>query len=114
MTLIEKDCIDELKAMALQSCKEKEDQIPAPGVIYLDPMFPARTKSAAVKKKFQLIHVLEKPCEDEEELLEAALALKPRKVVIKRPVKGPFLAGRKPSYSLRGKAIRYDCFVFAG
>ena len=114
MTLIEKDCIDELKAMALQSCKEKEDQIPAPDVIYLDPMFPARTKSAAVKKKFQLIHVLEKPCEDEEELLEAALALKPRKVVIKRPVKGPFLAGRKPSYSLRGKAIRYDCFVFAG
>ena len=114
MTLIEKDCIDELKAMTLQSYKEKEGQIPTPDIIYLDPMFPARTKSAAVKKKFQLIHVLEKPCEDEEELLEAALALKPRKVVIKRPIKGPFLAGRKPSYSLRGKAIRYDCFVFAG
>ena len=114
MMLIEKDCITELKAMTLQSYKEKEGQIPTPDIIYLDPMFPARTKSAAVKKKFQLIHVLEKPCEDEEELLEAALALKPRKVVIKRPVKGPFLAGRKPSYSLRGKAIRYDCFVFAG
>ena len=27
-----------------------------PDVVYLDPMFPARQKSAAVKKKFQLLH----------------------------------------------------------
>ena len=76
-------------------------------------MFPERTKSAAVKKKFQLIHILENPCENEEELLSAALNVRPRKVVIKRPVKGPFLANAKPSYSLKGKAVRYDCFVFA-
>ena len=42
------------------------------------------------------------------ELLDAALAAHPRKVVIKRPPKGPYLAGKKPSYSLTGKAIRYD------
>ena len=83
----------------------------APDVIYLDPMFPARTKSAAVKKKFQLLHHLEQPCEEEEALVSAALAACPRKVVIKRPAKGPQLAGMKPSYSIAGKAVRYDVLV---
>ena len=84
-----------------------------PDVVYLDPMFPGRTKSAAVKKKFQLIHGLERPTEplDEESLLQAALAALPRKVVIKRPVKGPYLAGVKPSHAIAGKAVRYDCIV---
>ncbi len=48
---------------------------------------------------------------DEEALLRAALAAHPRKVVIKRPVKGPHLAGVKPSHSVAGKAVRYDCIV---
>ena len=82
-----------------------------PDVVYLDPMFPARTKSAAVKKKFQLLHHLEQPCEEEEALVAAALAAQPRKVVIKRPAKGPYLAGIKPSYSIDGKAVRYDCII---
>lgn len=80
-------------------------------VVLLDPMFPERQKSALVKKKFQLIHYLEHPCSEEKELLEAALALHPRRIVIKRPLKGPFLAGRKPSYSLKGKAVRVDVIV---
>ena len=80
-------------------------------VIYLDPMFPARKKSGLVGKKFQLLHYLEKPAEDERELLAAALAAKPQKIVIKRPQKNPFLAGVKPSYSKPGKAIRYDVLL---
>ena len=83
----------------------------SPDVVYLDPMFPARTKSAAVKKKFQLLHHLEQPCEEEEALVAAALAAQPRKVVIKRPAKGGLLAGMKPSYSVGGKAVRYDVLV---
>ena len=85
----------------------------SPDVVYLDPMFPGRTKSAKVKKKFQLIHGLECPTDpmDEEALLQAALAARPRKVVIKRPVKGPYLAGATPSHSIAGKAVRYDCLV---
>lgn len=82
-----------------------------PDVVYLDPMFPGRTKSAAVKKKFQLLHHLEQPCEEEEVLVQAALAAHPRKVVIKRPPKGPELAGVKPSYTVSGKAVRYDVLV---
>lgn len=83
----------------------------SPDVVFLDPMFPARTKSAAVKKKLQVIQLLEQPCDDEALLMEAALAVRPRKIIIKRPIKGPRLAGLKPSYSLTGKAVRYDVLV---
>lgn len=82
-----------------------------PDVVYLDPMFPGRTKSAAVKKKFQLLHRLEQPCADEETLVRAALTAATRKVVVKRPVKGPLLAGLKPSSQLKGKAVRYDILI---
>ncbi len=80
-------------------------------VVYLDPMFPARTKSAAVKKKFQLLHRLESPCANEAELMDAALDARPRKVVVKRPIKAPVLADVRPSHSISGKAVRYDVIV---
>lgn len=105
MHLTHGDSVTALKALA------QNEGIAAPDVIYLDPMFPARQKSAAVKKKFQLLHHLEAPCANEEELLLAAIAAGPRKVVIKRPMKGPLLAGIKPSYSISGKAVRYDCIT---
>lgn len=82
-----------------------------PDVVLLDPMFPEKRKSAAVKKKLQLLQKLEQPCEDESALLDAAFSACPRKVVVKRPAKGPNLAGRAPSYALSGKAVRYDCYT---
>ena len=100
MTLVEGDSVAGLRELDF-----------SPDVVFLDPMFPERTKSAAVKKKFQLLHLLERPCDNEEELLDAALAARPRKIVIKRPPKGPWLAGAKPSHSIAGKAVRYDVIV---
>lgn len=81
-------------------------------LIYLDPMFPERQKSGLIKKKFQLLQRLERPCDDEDALLNAAVAARPTKLIIKRPLKGPQLAGLKPGYTIQGKAIRYDCFAF--
>lgn len=70
-------------------------------------MFPSTHQERGGEKKFQLLHHLEQPCADEETLVEAALAARPRKVVIKRPVKGPLLAGVKPSYQLeQGRSLR--------
>ena len=83
----------------------------SPDVVLLDPMFPERRKSAAVKKKLQLIQRLERPCDDERGLMEAARTAGPRRIVVKRPAKGPWLAGEKPSYTVAGKAIRYDCYA---
>lgn len=107
------DAAGRMQVIEGNSLKVLRDLSMPPDVVYLDPMFPGRSKSAAVKKKFQLLHRLEMPCEDEMSLLEAARAAHPRKIIIKRPVKGPHLAGVKPDYTLRGKAVRYDCIVMA-
>ena len=103
MTLIEEDSVDGLK----NSRGEKD-------LIYLDPMFPGRQKSGLINKKLQLIQKLEPPCSKEEELFDAAIQAGPSKIVVKRPLKSPFLAGRKPTYELKGKAIRYDCYTIGG
>lgn len=100
MRLIEGDSIALLPQMNL-----------SPELVYLDPMFPKRRKSGLVNKRLQLLQKLEQPCPTEEELLSVALSVHPKKIIIKRPLKGAFLAGRKPGYSLKGKAIRYDCIV---
>ena len=97
---------------SIEAMNRAEDSIEGiPDLVLLDPMFPERQKSALVKKKFQLIHRLESPCMEEETLLNAAIAAGPRKILIKRPLKGPWLAGRKPGYSISGKAVRYDCIL---
>ena len=97
-----------VQTCALPILQELEGPVDA---ILLDPMFPAKRGSAAAKKKLQLLQHLKSPATKEATLLDAALSVRPRKVVIKRPLRGPFLAGKKPSYTLRGKLIRYDVIV---
>ncbi|TNF33230.1 MAG: hypothetical protein EP312_09815 [Gammaproteobacteria bacterium] len=78
--------------------------------IYLDPMFPARDKSAAVKKPMVYLQdLLGEGC-DGSDLLVAALQSAKRRVVVKRPPKAPFLAGMQPSGQRHGKAIRFDIY----
>ncbi len=116
MELVEGDSAAALEKLAGDRTAALQDgaDFPAvPDLILLDPMFPARQKSALIGKKLQLLQKLEMPCASEEALLSAALKAGPRRVVVKRPLKGPYLAGRKPDYSITGKAIRYDCFVIA-
>ena len=100
MTLVEGDAVETLERLDA-----------APDLVFLDPMFPERRKRGATNKKLQLFQHLERPCENEDELMRAALAIHPRKVVVKRPLKGPYLAGMKPSSSLAGKVVRYDVYV---
>ena len=78
--------------------------------VYLDPMFPARGKSAAVKQDLQWLQRLCPYPDDDEErrLLDVALAVPARKVVIKRPRRAPPLAGRAPHHVLEGKTVRFD------
>ncbi|WP_252274360.1 class I SAM-dependent methyltransferase [Pseudomonas subflava] len=81
-----------------------------PQVIYLDPMFPHRDKSALVKKEMRLFRPLVGDDLDAPALLEAALALASHRVVVKRPRKAPIVEGAKPSYALEGKSSRYDIY----
>lgn len=83
-------------------------------VIYLDPMFPPRRKSAAVKKEMALFQsLLERTTgpQDADELLQWALRQNTPRVVVKRPAKAASLSGRQPSHRINGKSVRYDVYV---
>lgn len=82
-----------------------------PQVIYLDPMFPHRDKSALVKKEMRLFRPLVGDDDDAPALLAAALALASHRVVVKRPRKAPAIAGPAPSHVLEGKSSRYDIYA---
>ncbi|MBQ3122827.1 MAG: class I SAM-dependent methyltransferase [Firmicutes bacterium] len=104
---------DSIEAMhRLGDALDKGDpEAKSPDIVLLDPMFPERQKSALVKKKLQVIQSLEEPCNDEKALMLAAIRTRPKKLIIKRPPKGPYLAGIKPDFSNGGKAVRFDCIV---
>lgn len=81
-----------------------------PQVIYLDPMFPHRDKSALVKKEMRVFRPLVGDDMDAPALLAAALQLASHRVVVKRPRKAPVVEGAKPGYALEGKSSRYDIY----
>ena len=91
----------------LQQCDPQQ----RPDVVLIDPMFPASGKSALVKKEMRAFHQVVGPDCDSDSLLEAALAAARHRVVVKRPRKAEELAGKKPNFSISGKAIRFDIYT---
>jgi 16S rRNA (guanine1516-N2)-methyltransferase len=83
-------------------------------VVYLDPMFPSREKSAKVKKEMLAFHQIVGSDEDADLLLEPARAACFYRVVVKRPRLAPWLAGEKPALSLEGKSGRFDIYTKHG
>ncbi|CAH0993361.1 Ribosomal RNA small subunit methyltransferase J [Sinobacterium norvegicum] len=83
---------------------------PLADVIYLDPMFPASKKSAAVKKEMQAFQQVVGKDMDGEALLAAAINAAGYRVAVKRPRKGEPLPGVKPGFQLMGKSSRYDIY----
>lgn len=83
-------------------------------VVYLDPMFPERGKSAKVKKEMAAFHHLVGGDDDADALLEPAYAACYYRTVVKRPKGAPFLAERNPSLVLEGKSGRFDIYTRHG
>lgn len=80
-----------------------------PDVVYLDPMFPPRAKSAKVKKESIALRDVVGSDEDSAGLLEAARAIARRHVVVKRMLHAPPIApGVTRSYE--GKSTRFDVY----
>lgn len=98
-----------LKGNAIDLIKTWQDA--PPQVIYVDPMFPHRDKSALVKKEMRLFRSLVGDDMDASELLTEALSLASHRVVVKRPRKAPIIEGATPSFSLEGKSSRYDIYA---
>jgi 16S rRNA (guanine1516-N2)-methyltransferase len=82
-----------------------------PEVVYLDPMFPHRKKSAAVKKEMRLFQQLLGPDEDADKLLEPGIKLALKRVVVKRPTGAPYLNEHKPDIEYTGKTNRFDVYL---
>jgi 16S rRNA (guanine1516-N2)-methyltransferase len=114
-------------AKEIVKCMAESKDVPQADVVYLDPMFPPRTKSAAVKKGMQILHGLldtQQPDEEslnerileEKQLLEAALQIARVRVVVKRPVRALPLGGEGsmapwPSYAVQGSTNRWDVYI---
>lgn len=77
-------------------------------VVYADPMYPDRGKTALAGKEMQLLRELTGGDPDADGLQEANARLR---VVVKRPVKAPPLAGPAPTLALTGTQARFDIYL---
>ena len=102
MNLINADAVDYMRE---HLARERPD------VVYLDPMFPPRTKSAQVKMEMQVFHRLLGTDDTAGALLESALQFARYRVVVKRPRLAQALPGPEPNHTLEGKRNRYDVYV---
>ena len=83
----------------------------SPDVVYLDPMYPERKKSAKVKKEMQTLQNLLGHQDDLEQLLDAALDCAKNRVVVKRPKGAPALSAKPVTHTVESKKTRYDVYM---
>lgn len=82
-----------------------------PDVIYLDPMYPPRHKSALVKKDMQLLQKIVDKEDNASDLLEIALTYARQRVVVKRPHWAQTLNNISPSLCINSKNTRFDVYL---
>jgi len=82
----------------------------SPDVIYLDPMYPARRKSAKIKKEMQILQYLVGHSNDNAALLEMALRTAKHRVVVKRPKTAAMLNETQPTFTVSSVNTRYDVY----
>lgn len=85
--------------------------IERPDVIYMDPMYPHRNKSALVKKEMRLLRALVGDDPDAANLLKAAIDFATNRVVVKRPKTASPINGPKPSMEIKSKTHRFDVYL---
>jgi len=83
----------------------------AEDVIYLDPMYPEKRKSAAVKKEMRVLQKLAGPDQDSHKLLAIALKKARHRVVVKRPKHAEPLYGQIPNTTISSPNTRYDIYT---
>jgi 16S rRNA (guanine1516-N2)-methyltransferase len=83
---------------------------PKPDVIYLDPMFPARNQQAAVKRDISLLQEVLPVATEPDTLLEAAIACKVKRVVLKQPGSKPSGKHYRASFIVPGKSAYFEIF----
>ncbi|GIL16723.1 MAG: hypothetical protein BroJett040_04740 [Oligoflexia bacterium] len=90
----------------LESLSESE----RPEVIYIDPMFPEKKKTALPRKEMQIFQQLVGKDEDAADLVMTARKVAKERVVVKRPLKAPDLVPGV-SHHFLGTSVRYDLYI---
>ncbi|MCH2055800.1 MAG: class I SAM-dependent methyltransferase [Thalassotalea sp.] len=106
MSLIHHSSIDEMQA--LENLSDDID------VVYLDPMYPHKEKSAQVKKEMRVFQSLVGADLDAHQLLAPAIEIAKYRVVVKRPSYAEPIADKKPSTAIKMKKNRFDIYVNQG
>lgn len=82
----------------------------SPDVIYCDPMFSPRTKTAAVKKAMQQLHCVVGQDHDAAQLVVLARQHARKRVVVKRAIyDSPLLS--EPDFSMSARSHRFDIYL---
>ncbi len=107
----EEDVIERIDAKCVDACDALRNwKEPRPDVVFLDPMFPPKRKAALERKEMRALRSLVGSDEDAEALLDAAIGVATRRVVVKRPLHAGPLAPR-PASEQKGKSMRYDVYL---
>ena len=99
-----------MKLLPVKTIAELDPETEKFDVVYLDPMFPHKNKSALVKKEMRVFQSLVGADLDADQLLATALKLAHR-VVVKRPDYAGYLAECKPHFSQTTKNHRFDIYI---
>lgn len=84
----------------------------SPDVVLVDPMHPARKKTALVKNEMRMLRKIVGSDEDSVDLMKVALAVARERVVLKWPRRAAPMEGIAPSsHQILGKSTRYDVFM---
>ncbi len=111
--LLDDDVGEIVRHMTLQNMSAENyfsQRVERPDVIYLDPMYPGRKKTAKVKKEMQMLQGL-LAYQENEPLLKPALAVAKERVVVKRPKGAEYLDNISPNHSIVSKKTRYDVYL---
>lgn len=82
-----------------------------PEVIYMDPMYPHRQKTALVKKEMRIIRSFVGDDEDIVEVFNLAREKARKRVVIKRPKTARPLIEERVNFTVESKNTRYDVYL---
>lgn len=94
-----------------ESCEWLLNAKQAIDIVYLDPMYPHRSKSALVKKEMRILRKLVGDDLDVAALLETALRVAKQRVVVKRPKTAPPVGSIPPSHCVESKNTRFDVYL---
>lgn len=97
------------------ACVDSQQELSAlsfqPDVVYLDPMFPHRQKAALVKKEMRVLQLLLGAGADADGLLEPAMRVARKRVVVKRPAYAGYLADKLPDAVIKTPRNRFDIYL---